>query len=363
MLPSIISVALVLAGASGLAPAADRSAIANGNAAMECQWPTVVSFRANEDKCTGILVHPRVIVTAAHCVEHSPAGAIRFGEESQPAAFIVDAERCGFDPEFARTRAPSSDVGYCVLEEAVEDIPPTPLLMGCETAWLHQGMPAVIVGFGITPTNDLFGTKRYAFTVLDSELRSDGTVWVGDQEVNACLGDSGGPAFVQSPAGTWHMAGVLTHGPECGEGPMLYRSLYDRIAWLETETGFDLSPCHAATGEWAPGPECESIAAAPLAHGPSWAEHCAGELAAAPECPAVDATTGEDGSSESGSSTEADTQADGPREPDGCGCRAHHEPRGAPAWLLGLLGLARLSRRSPWPRRPWSPRPRPRCPG
>lgn len=356
MLPPPTSLALLLAWASGLAPPAaptPPTTVAKANAAMPCQWPTVVSFRAGEEKCTGILVHPRVIVTAAHCLEASAAGAIRFGEESQPAAFIIDAERCGIDPEFARTHAPSSDVGYCVLQEGVLGIPPTPPLLGCETAWLHQGMPAVVVGFGITETDPLFGTKRYAFTVLDSELRSDGTVWVGDDEVNACLGDSGGPAFVQSPAGTWHLAGVLTYGPECGQGPMLYRSLHDRIAWLEAETGFDLSPCHDPEGGWDPGPACEAIARDPLAQGPSWVDRCAGELAAAPECPpAPSETEGNDDSPGSDASTDdADTLThDG--APSGCACRAHHESRGALFGLLALLAITLSPRRRSRPR-PW----------
>lgn len=124
----------------------------------------------------------------------------------------------------------------------------------------------------VEPSRARAPTKRYAFTVLDSDLRSDGTVWVGDAEVNGCLGDSGGPAFVRSPAGTWHALGVLTHGPECGQGPVLYRALFDRIGWLEQETGYDLSPCHDAEGAWDPGAACGVIAADPLAAGPEWAQ-------------------------------------------------------------------------------------------
>ncbi|MCA9704453.1 MAG: trypsin-like serine protease, partial [Myxococcales bacterium] len=224
MLPPLACLAL----AAGLAPPRPV-AVSGANVALPCQWPTVVSFRAGDGKCSGTLVHPRVIVTAAHCLVDSSAGGIRFGEQFQPAAMIVDAERCGLHPDYLRSPVPSADVGYCVLQEAVEGIPPTPLLMGCETERLRRGEPAVIVGFGISEQDELFGTKRYAFTVLDSDLRDDGTVWVGDAEVNGCLGDSGGPALVQRPEGTWHAVGVLAHGPACGQGPVLYRSLHDRI--------------------------------------------------------------------------------------------------------------------------------------
>lgn len=275
-----------LALATGWAAPADPAAVAQGSLAMPCQWPTVVSFRTSDEKCTATLVHPRVIVTAAHCLEASSPGRVRLGEQYQPAAFMVEVERCGLDPDYPRTHAPSSDVGYCVLAEPVEGIPATPLLTGCETAWLHAGLPAVIAGFGQTETDEGFGTKRYAFTALDSELRDDGTVYVGDDEVNGCLGDSGGPAFVQSPAGTWHALGVLVFGPACGQGPVLYRALYDRIAWLEAETGFDLSPCHDAHGGWEAGPACGPIALDPLARDTSWADRCTSAQAEAPACPA-----------------------------------------------------------------------------
>ncbi len=281
MLPAPIVVAL----ASGLAAPAGPAAVADGNIAQPCQWPTVVSFRAGEDKCSGTLVHPRVIVTAAHCLDDSVAGNIRFGEHFQPAAHIGEAERCGMDPQWSRTQAPSNDIGWCVLREAVEGIPATPLLVGCETGLMVEGTPAVIVGLGISEEDDDFGTKRYAFTTLDSDLRSDGTVWIGDALVNGCFGDSGGPAFIEAPGGTWHAVGVLAFGPDCGQGPVLYRSLHDRIGWLEQQTGFDLSPCHDPDGQWDPGPDCSPISADPLAGG-TWDDRCDGALASAPMCPA-----------------------------------------------------------------------------
>lgn len=345
---------ILLALATGLAGPREPTRVSDANVARPCQWPTVVSFRAGDGKCTGTLVHPRVIVTAAHCLQDSAAGGIRFGEQFQPAAMIVDAERCGVDPEYLRTGAPSSDIGWCVLSEPVEGIPATPLLMGCETEQLRRGEPAVIVGLGISEEDEFFGTKRYAFTVLDSDLRSDGTVWVGDEEVNGCFGDSGGPAFVQTPDGTWHTVGVLAFGPDCGQGPVLYRALHDRIAWLEAETGFDLGPCHDPDGAWSPGPACGEIATEPLATDGQWSQRCAGALAPAPACPRAtepgsDSSGGDEPeppSTETGDDTGDDTAATAAaatRDDDGCGCQAG--PPGA--WLWLLVGLTRRRRRPP----------------
>jgi hypothetical protein len=364
-----------LAFATGWAAPPDPAALAHANAAMPCQWPTVVSFRTSEAKCTATLVHPQVIVTAAHCLELATPGRIRFGEQYQPAAFMIDVERCGLDPDYPQTHAPSSDVGFCVLAEPVEGIPLTPLLTACETPWLHEGLRAVIVGLGQTERSEEFGIKRYAFTALDSDLRADGTVWVGDDEVNGCLGDSGGPALVQSPAGTWHTLGVLTFGPECGQGPGLYRALFDRMAWLEAETGFDLSPCHDAAGRHDPGPACHPIALDPLAQDLGWAELCASDLAEPPTCPASAAET--DGPLDPSDTTTPATDTDGASStattasststPTGCACGAVPGPRTRHLpWLAFALAIRRRrarARRVPSrPRARWSPR-HPRCPG
>jgi len=336
----------LLALASLVAPP-DPATVAHASLAMPCQWPTVVSYRTSEQKCSATLVHPRVVVTAAHCLEAASPGRVRFGEQYQPAAFMIDVERCGFDPDYPRTRSPSSDVGYCVLVEPVEGIPATPLLAGCETAWLQASSPAVIVGFGQTESDPGFGTKRYAFTALASELRNDGTIMVGDDEVNGCLGDSGGPAFVQSSTGTWHALGVLVFGPECAQGPVLYRTLHDRIAWLEAETGFDLSPCHDADGGWDPGPVCGPIAHDPLALATTWADRCTSALAEPPTCPAPAETTTDTLDPSEESSTHASAPASD-TDPPGCACRTAPGSRTRPgsfAWLV-LLPIARCRRRS-----------------
>lgn len=356
LLPSIpMPPMFALLAFAGLLTPPEPATVAHGSLAMPCQWPTVVSYRTGEDKCSATLVHPRVVVTAAHCLETGSPGRVRFGEQYQPASFIVDVERCSFDPDYPRTHSPASDIGFCVLAEPVEGIPTTPLLAGCETEWLHAGLPAVIVGFGQTQSDPEFGVKRYAFTTLASELRDDGTILVGDAEVNACLGDSGGPAFVQSPAGTWHTIGVLVYGPACAQGPVLYRALFDRLAWLEAEAGFDLSPCHDANGDWSPGPACGPVALDPLALHTSWADRCTSDEAQAPACPAPAPETDTFDPSE-GSTALASSST----EATGCACRTGPSRFPWLALLFAATGRRRPRPLEPRDRRPSSPPPRPR---
>lgn len=240
------------------------------NVAESCQWPTVVAFRAGEEKCSGTLVHPEIVVTAAHCLLGGAPDHIRFGEAFSPASRIVGAAQCWTRPEYAESLDPAEDLGVCRLETPVPDIPATPLLGACATETVIEPQAdVVLVGFGIPETGGEFGTKRYAFTRVVDEPRDDGTFTAGDAEVNGCDGDSGGPAMVQLTDGTWHVAGVLVSGPECGEGPSRYLAAATHLAWLEATTDRDLTPCRDADG-----PECR-LAADPLREG-DWDGWCDG---------------------------------------------------------------------------------------
>jgi hypothetical protein len=248
-------------------------------------------------------------------------------------------------PDFLDGGAPAHDIGICRLAEPVQDVPRLPLLVGCEAEVLRPGAEAVIAGFGQADTDAAFGTKRYAFTVVGSELRSDGTVFVGDAVVNGCLGDSGGPAFIRMTDDTWRVAGVLTYGPECGEGVSLYASVPGRIAWLEEASGVDLTPCHDDDGQWAPTALCDTIPADPLAIG-TWTNACAGPVVAtAATCEPTDGTGG---ATSGDSATSGDTDFGPPLAStvEGCGCAAAN-PRTRALWLLVLaVGQPRRRGRS-----------------
>lgn len=243
--------------------------IVGGQEVTTCQWPSTVSAL-----CTASLVHPRVITLAAHCPTPTE---MTFGETQSAPTRTVAIERCEAHPQF-----PMADIQFCVLREAVTDVPIVPILMGCEKDILKRGQTITLVGFGATgPGGAGRGIKRAVETPVVNVGPTE--IVVGTDTKTACHGDSGGPAFVRLGDGTWRVFGVTSHaaGGDCA-GPTVYTLIHAYVPWIEKESGIDITPCHDADGAWNPGPSCGRFPTDPGAAGRSWANGCQGATAATP---------------------------------------------------------------------------------
>ena len=73
--------------------------IFEGTVAANRQWSMVVSI-GNFSICTATLVHPRLITTAAHCLEGGAPSVARFGESFGAAVATVPIDFCVSHPEY-----------------------------------------------------------------------------------------------------------------------------------------------------------------------------------------------------------------------------------------------------------------------
>jgi hypothetical protein len=179
--------------------------------------------------CTGIVLAPRIVLTAAHCLHAAPDMLVHYRDaEGQP--ILVRVVSTSIHPMYrvdaVKRRVVSIDAG--LVETA------TPLPTAFRAAALSEGDPpavgeaATVVGYGIGREGEAkSGGALRAADLRVREPASQILLWAtdsGDAGAGACSGDSGGPIFAAdgktvvamvawTSGAKGHKCGSITQGP------------------------------------------------------------------------------------------------------------------------------------------------------
>jgi secreted trypsin-like serine protease len=225
----------------------------------------VESDGAPTSLCSGILVAPRFVLTAAHCALGAQPETIQvtFGP-SAPQFAIADpcAPPAATYSVVALDRNPEADV---MLVELASDVSSVPVVAIASTP-PAIGQVGVIAGYGLNEQGTV-GEKLFAEATVDAvgahvagysepdavadpvcaDASSDAPADAGPCSAapllvtvdsgagaGACLGDSGGPLLVRDTSG-WQVAGVLSEGSAYCTGEDIYVDLASVAAWISAQ--------------------------------------------------------------------------------------------------------------------------------
>jgi len=223
-----LSISISLAACSAPPPGAATQAIINGT--LDDGDPNVVLVfaqvpgQSSGSLCTGEVISPHVVLTAAHCMAPSTVGAgaqftIFTGTMlpamgAPPADQLLKVTESHYVPTFGynpMTGGDQDDVGVLILAQPTT-IAPLPFNHFNLTA-SAKGADVRIVGYGLTVGTDTqgttAGTKHQAPTKLFDYQPTTLTLY--DAMHSNCEGDSGGPALVMLD-GKERIAGVTQVG-------------------------------------------------------------------------------------------------------------------------------------------------------
>jgi MYXO-CTERM domain-containing protein len=248
---SCLLLALLAACAADPDTSARGTPVIGGSPSSPGEFPAVGALHAGGPFCTGTLIRPDVVLTAAHCLDFGGGGVPGFtlDDDALSSPTVVDGDHLvihpmyGTEPEI-HALGQFWDIGILWLAQPIDGVQPLDMATPAEAATFTEGMEVAIVGYGATDAQGGGGgTKEDAITHVIAW--NDSEVQIGDgSDPQNCYGDSGGPAIADFGNGL-RTFGVVSRGasePEdCEHGGIDTRVDYYRD-WVLDQLGEVDSP-------------------------------------------------------------------------------------------------------------------------